>query len=91
MFVLHRWKDSSRADEIQDRLEDLVVAHRVSYERPRGETADLDLPILVEGDDTYVGDDISRRLDALESDLTFSRQISADACYVDLDNPEQCI
>lgn len=91
MFVLHRTRDSQRADEIQEKLEDLVVAHKVSFERPAELPMDVDLPVLVEGDDLYAGDEIATRLDGLETGLVFSRQISADACYVDPENPGECL
>lgn len=91
MFVLHRPSESRRAEEIQETLEDLVVAHRVSFDRPADLPDGVDLPVLAEGDDRFVGEEIAERLDELETGLTFSRQISADACYVDPENPEDCL
>ncbi len=91
MFVLHRTRESRPADAIQEKLEDLVVAHKVSLDRPADLPRHVDLPVLVEGDDLYAGDEIAARLDELETGLTFSRQISADACYVDPDDPEECL
>lgn len=91
MFVLHRTRESKRADEILEKLEDLVAAHKVSFEPPPDLPTDVELPVLVEGDDLYARDEIDKRLEELESDLTFSRQISADACYVDPENPDDCL
>lgn len=94
MIILYRKPDSRRADGIQERLEDLVVAHRV--EVVSGAEAELpvdecDLPVLVEGKRTYTGPDVDAMLDALEGRLAVSRQISGDACYVDPDRPGECL
>lgn len=90
MIALYRERESPRADEIQSRLEDLVVAHRVHPPDESGRELDQ-LPAIEEGDTLYMGDSIEAFLLELEGELSFSRQLSADACYVDPDNPGRCI
>lgn len=90
MIVLYREPTSPRADEIQSRLEDLVVAHRVITPEQAGEDLD-ELPAIEEGDSLYAGDAIEPFLRDLEQELTISRQVSADACYVNPDSPGRCI
>jgi len=90
MIVLHRTHESREADEIQEKLEDLVVAHKVRYDAPDNLPKGVTLPVVTEGDDLYVGDAIEERLAELEFGLVFSRQISSDACYIDPDNPAEC-
>jgi len=89
MIVLHRNNKSPRADEIQARLEDLVVAHRVTSPEESGKHFD-ELPLIEEGDVHYVGDAIDSFMQNLENELAISRGVSADACYVSPDKPGSC-
>lgn len=89
MITLFRSNDSKEGDEIQSRLEDLLAAHRV---RPAD---DFDgphehLPVIDDSGDRYTGADIEPFLRLLESELRTSRQISADACYIDPHTGETC-
>jgi hypothetical protein len=90
MIVLYRDPTSPRADEIQSRLEDLVVAHRVATPDQDDKSFD-ELPAIEEGDARYSGDAIEAFLLELDNELTTSRQVSADACYVNPDAPGHCI
>jgi len=90
MIVLYREPTSSCADDIQSRLEDLVVAHRVATPDQDEKSFD-ELPTIEEGDSRYAGDAIEPFLQELERELTTSRQLSADACYVNPDAPGDCI
>lgn len=82
MITLYRQKDSARADEVQSRLEEMVAAHRVrpaeAFDGPQE-----DLPVIDDSGDRYTGDDLEAFLRTLEKELQISRQISADACYID--------
>lgn len=90
MIVLYRSDNSPEGDHVQSRLEDMVAAHRV---RPSGDI-DLDereLPALQENERIYTGDAIDPFLNRLEAELNRSRLVSADACYVDPDDPSRCV
>lgn len=92
MITLYRTKKSSRADEVQQTLEDLVLAHRIVEVEDREQLpADGAPPLLVEGDDVYPDEDIDAFLEELSTELKFDRQFSGDACYVDPDNPGRCV
>ncbi len=90
MIVLYRQKRSKRADEIQTRLEDMVAAHRV---RDAGsfEGAQKELPLIEDSGKRYAGDEIEPFLLSLENELKLARMVSADACYVDPDDPSRCV
>lgn len=95
MIVLYRREESPSADEIQRRLESLVVAHRVVLvdgERPNELPADVDLPVIAETDVLHAdAESINRFFEELEAELYSARIYSADACYVDPKNPGRCI
>ncbi len=89
MITLFRQRDSKEADEIQSRLEQMVAAHHVrSAEEFDGPQEDL--PVIDDSGDRYSGSDIQPFLRKLERELRISRQISADACYVDPHTGETC-
>lgn len=94
MITLYRKANDARADEIASSLEDLVLAHRI-VEVDDGRTDDVPsdrpLPVVVEGDDIYAGDEIAQFLDRRAARLQISRQMSADACFLDPDDPDHCI
>lgn len=95
MIVLYRTQESSRADEIQARLEGLVVAHRVVYvedERPPELPANATLPAIGETGELHSDEEsINRFFDELEQELYSARIYSADACYVNPADPRRCI
>ncbi len=92
MITLYRRRKSRNADEIQERLEDLVLAHRVvDVEDVEQIPEHRSPPVLVESDATYSGDEIEALLDEIGTEITVERQFSADACYIDPDNPTRCI
>lgn len=89
MITLYRQRVSKAADDIQARLEEMVAAHRVrpaeDFDGPPDE-----LPVLDDSGDRYSGDTVEPFLRTLESELHISRQISADACYIDPRDGETC-
>lgn len=94
MITLYRRNESKLADEVQETLEDLVLAHEivdVDREGATDITADGTLPVVVESGRAYSGDEIFSLLNELRTELAYERQVSADACYVDPNNPGQCI
>lgn len=94
MIILYRPEESAAADAVQETLEELVLAHRVevvSNGRAHGAPDRRDLPVLVEGDDEYSGTEIQSFLEKRANRLSISRRMSADACFLDPDDPSQCI
>ncbi len=85
MLVLYRRPGSPEGQEIEARLTELVLAHRVV-------AAHIPQPKLTEGDAEYEGaDSIRRFLDGMEEELVMGRQFQSDACYLDPDNPDRCL
>jgi hypothetical protein len=96
MLILYRTPVSPAADEIEERLVDLVVAHRVvtveGATAPPGLPPGAGLPVLAEGDRIYSGREaVAAFLEALGRGLALDRQIQSDACYLDPDDPSTCL
>lgn len=94
MITLYRRSDSRRADEIEEQLRELVVAHRVVDVDESGEQppAEADMPVITETGRVYADPrSIRDFLAELRKELELSRIFSADACYVDPDDPSRCI
>ena len=76
---------SQLADEIEERLKDMVAAYEVV------KNITTQLPYLLENGNVIKGKDtISKFLEGLEKDINWSRSISADACYLDPDGGMVC-
>ncbi len=83
MIELHKLKDDEFSEEIEEKMEDMLLAHEsVSYDRK--EDASFDLPYIKEGK-TIVNTPgkIESYLRELESELKLQRSISGDGCYID--------
>lgn len=97
MIVLNRTFPDSFADEVQERLEELVLAYRVVPDEPGGDGEAIDndaspAPVIIHGQRTYRGaDEIRAFLDELAQELAVGRQFQSDACYLDPDDPSRCL
>lgn len=94
MMTLYRRKACRAADEVQERLEELVLAHRVvevDGDRPDEVSPDRPLPVLVESGEAYSGGEIAAVLDEIQTELTYERQVSADACFIDPESAGHCV
>ena len=98
MFTLYHENTDTFVRWVQDRLEEMVVAHKVidveesdPIPLPDGLT-NSDLPLLSDGHEHWTSqEDIKEFLDELQKDLEFSRSLTSDACYVDPENPSKCL
>ncbi len=97
MLVLYRRREDPEADEVAERLRELVLAHRVV---PVDETEHLPdglkpatWPVLAESNGArYEGAEAIRAfLDVLAYEVTLNRQFQSDACYLDPDDPTHCL
>lgn len=82
MIELQRSADSPEADDIEDRLRDLVVAHKVVVVDADATDA---LPVIRDGGITARGSDIPAFLDQLTRDMTEWSRFQSDACYIEDD------
>ncbi len=90
MIELHRLSDDTYADELEQKLQDLVVAYRIeSYgSKSSGPAA---LPYIKESSKIVTGkQNIDRYFIELEEELRWQRSLSGDGCYIDPDSGEVC-
>lgn len=90
MIELHKTQHDKRGDEIAEKLNDLVVAHRI-YTYSHNKKPKTPLPYISDSGKIFSGkEDTERFLDELESMLSIQRSISSDACYIDPETGETC-
>lgn len=92
MITLFRKTESPAADSVQERLRDLVVAHRVVIVggRSEQEPAPANLPAIRDGDETVSGEaELGRYLTRLERRLREWNRYQSDGCYIG-DDGEVC-
>jgi len=85
MITLHRKCSDSRADRIEERLRDLVLAYRTVTD----ESAD---PCFIrEGERKILpGDEMDAWFRQLSDELEWSRSLSGDGCFIDPYNGDVC-
>ncbi|PWN06145.1 hypothetical protein [Rhodohalobacter mucosus] len=85
MITLHRKSSDDRADRIEERLRDLVLAYRTVTD----ESADP--CFITEGDRKILpGEDMEEWFRNLAGELEWSRSLSGDGCYIDPDSGDVC-
>jgi len=85
MIELRRPQESKFADEVEQRLRDLVVAFRV-VEGDNGAVEITDGSQAAEGQEA-----VTTFMDELDAELRLGRQFQSDACYLDPNNPGYCL
>lgn len=86
MITLHRHKTDPKADEIEQKFKDLVLAYRMET-LPEDESG----PFIVDGDQKVEGEEeITSWLRELEGDLKWERSLTGDGCYIDPRSGEVC-
>lgn len=83
-------------DKVCQKLDEMVVAHKIILvDKVVILPQDInkkDLPVLSDGHETWISpEEIESFLEELEQDLQFSRILTSDACYIDPENPDQCL
>ncbi|MDZ7659724.1 hypothetical protein [Fodinibius sp.] len=98
MFRFYYQNSDSFTRWVQDKLEDMVVAHEIidvgkqsSYSLPNGISHD-NLPLLSDNHERWTSKEkIHTFLEKLDQDLQFSRSLTSDSCYTDPENPSECL
>lgn len=92
MIELIRTRDSAEGAAVEDKLRELVVAHRVTTVEP-GQPSPLNgtpLPAIVDAGRVVSGqDNLETYLAELGAEIEEWRRYQVDACYID-DNCETC-
>ena len=94
MIELHRHKESDFADQIEETLEDLVLAYKTVTHNDsdnESENPEISLPYLDENGTKITGKgEIKSFLRELSAELKEQRSISGDSCYIDPQAGEIC-
>lgn len=90
MIVLHRRKKDTYADELEDKLRNLVVAYRTAIHE-QGSTGTESLPYINESGKIIAGkNEINQYFVDLEKELAWQRSLSGDGCYIDPESGKVC-
>jgi predicted nucleotidyltransferase len=98
MFTFYHHHTNTFTKWVEETLEEMVVAHKIINVEESG--SDLlpnhistsDLPLLTDGHEHWTSrEEIKEFLEKLKQDLEFSRSVTSDACYVDPENPGECL
>lgn len=89
MITLYRKPNDPKADEIEVRFEDLILAYKT--EVIEGSSTEENLPKIEDGDTIISGDrEIEEWLTKLEADLKWQRSLSGDGCFIDPKSGKIC-
>ena len=85
MIRLHRKPIDPDADRVEERLQDLVLAYETEIDKTANPC------YIMEGRNKIVkGDQMNKWFLSLEQELTWSRSLSGDGCYLDPESGEPC-
>ncbi len=96
MLKFYQLRSDTFTQKVRQQLKDMVVAHKIinadeNTALPNNITRKK-LPVLSDGHEVWsTEEEISNFLRQLHQDLKLSRSMKSDACYVDPDNPNQCL
>ncbi|MGF1670043.1 MAG: hypothetical protein ACFCU6_06320 [Balneolaceae bacterium] len=90
MIELHRPEIDPLSDELEERLNDMIIKYKTERYKNE-ETTSIDLPCIKEGSTLVTGSEkIKKYLLELEQELKWQRSLSGDGCYIDPDTGETC-
>lgn len=86
MITLHRHNTDSKAEKIEQKFKDLVLAYHVET-LPEDESG----PFIVDSGKRIEGEDeLETWFRKLESELNWQRSLSGDGCYIHPESGEIC-
>lgn len=85
MITLHRTSSDSRAHQIEERLQNLVLAYRTVTDESAG-------PCFIRDGDRKIlpGEEMEKWFRELSGELEWSRSLSGDACFLDPESGDVC-
>lgn len=87
MITLHKKNEHGRSEQLEKRLEDLVIAFKSEVHADDEDS----LPYIVEDGQVYrAEEEIEEWLDELTEELNWQRSLSGDGCYIDPKNGKVC-
>lgn len=85
MITLYRKKEDTKADSIEQKFRDLVLAYRTEID------SGIDSAYITEGNTKIEqGKNMEEWLRQLEQELAFQRSLSGDGCYIDPNTGKIC-
>ncbi|MGM0546271.1 MAG: hypothetical protein ACQEST_06060 [Bacteroidota bacterium] len=98
MFTFYYQRSNEFTRWVKDTLNELVVAHKIVNVDDIGDTIlptgiiTDQLPLLSDGHEQWTSqEEIKAFLEELSRDLKFSRTLTSDACYIDPEDPSECL
>lgn len=96
MFKFYRNTSDQFTSWVEDKLEEMVVAHKLVDVDENSSLPEHikknDLPVLTDGHENWTSEDeIKEFLEKLHKDLLLSQSLQSDACHIDPDNPDECL
>lgn len=96
MLRFYRNNESKFTRWVEDKLEEMVVAHKIIPVDDDRSLPDFimneELPVLSDGHENWTSqNEITEFLEKLHQDLLLSQSLQSDACHLDPDNPEKCL
>lgn len=96
MLTFYQQESSNFSDTIKQKLEEMVVAHRVitldSNSTLPEAVKEGDLPVLSDGHQVWKSpEEIKQYLEELHQDMLLSQSMQSDSCHLDPDNPQECL
>ncbi|MCH2450605.1 MAG: hypothetical protein MK198_10725 [Gracilimonas sp.] len=87
MIILYKKKGHKNSDELERRLEDLVI----SYKKEIHAADEPGLPYIAEDGNVYkTKEEIEEWLKELTAELNWQRSLSGDGCYIDPEKGKIC-
>ena len=87
MIILHTVNSDERSNELEKRLNELVIA----FQKVEHEQGEIKHGYIEEdGQDYKSSEEIERWFDELSGDLEWQRSISGDGCYIDPESGNVC-
>lgn len=96
MLTFYKRKSDSFTDRVEEKLDEMVVAHNILTVDGPSDLPDRlspqQLPALSNNHDLWTSRQaILAHLDDLHQDLKLSRSLQSDTCHLDPENPDQCL
>jgi hypothetical protein len=96
MLTFYRNSENTFTRWVEDKLNEMVVAHEVIEAETNTKLPDgiprEELPILSDGHKQWHSeDDIKAFLEQLHQDLQLSQSLQSDTCHLDPKNPDECL
>lgn len=89
MITLHRKKEDSKSEELDQKLKDMVLAYKTVHHQENN--SDYNLPYIEDGDSIISEEqEIEEWVLKLQAELKWQRSLSGDGCFIDPDSGKVC-